>query len=380
MNRTSIFALVVAAATAAPAPAETGRQRFQAYGRLVAANPSASTVMVERIDGTLWVYRVDGTAARELSALRAGQEVALTFIYDGPGRDDADVVRDFEILAPTVDTVSAMPFGVVAGTSVTEAGYVRTAGGAWGIGAQRLDTTGGLLPGLGVPGPVLLPVGSGVRSGGVVSGGGLVAAATTADTLRVVGLASDTSGRPQAAGNFTPGNTAPNVRNPGATGPSTAGTLARPAAQSGFTPGTRAPGVRDLSVGRETLTPGVPANLVIPNNAATGTGTPVQGGGTPTATGGPAAAAQTGTGGTSPAANVPPGMTQPPGTTGTTGSTGRTGTTGATGTTTGTAPTRAPADPASGSRTGTPSQPTGTPGSVGGTPSSGSTSGGGPGN
>lgn len=367
----------MAAATAAPAPADTGRQRFQAYGRLVAANPAASTVMVERIDGTLWVYRVDRTASRELASLRAGQEVALTFVYDGPGRDEADVVRDFEVLAPTVATQSAMPFGVMAGTSLMEAGFIRTAGGAWGIGAQRLDTVGGLLPGLGVPGPVLLPVGSGVTGQGGVVSGGLVATATTNDTLRGSGFLNDPS-RPQAAGNFTPGNVAPNVQSPGATNPSVAGPLARPSAQSGFTPGMVAPGVPDASTpaGRETLTSAVPANMVIPNNAATGTGNPVQGGGIPV-----------GAGGMAPAANTPPGMTQPPGTTQAPGTADQTNgaQTGTTSQPSGTQPQDGASTPATGATPGSTSGAgtTGTGtigGAVGGTSSPGSTSGGGPGN
>jgi hypothetical protein len=344
MKRTGLLAVLLAACAPVFADEGLGPQRFGIYARLVATDPGGASLMVERADGRLWVFRTDGEAARDLAGLKSGDEVMLTFVNDGPGTNDDDVVRDVELLASPVRAGIPLPFGVRTGLALREAAWLRAAmvrpretlsasgvdadlavpgpvilddqGGVLDTsGAPGAQTTDGLLPGLATPGPVL------------VAGRNLVAG-----TDRFVSAVPGTFAQPRAEGNFTPGNVAPNMEDPGAV--NAGGALSRPAAETpftpgvvvpgvrdtaagrggtritqpavetGFTPGTVAPGVRDartgsaaLQPGRETLSStGVPAALVAPTAVNTATVAPTAGTVGATTGAAPGATTATGTG------------------------------------------------------------------------------------
>jgi hypothetical protein len=286
MARTGLLALLLAAAASVAAAEE---QRFGMYARLVATDPAGTSVMVERADGQLWVYRLDAAAAREIAGLSAGDEVVLTFVYDGPGSGGDDVIRDVERLATPTRAGFSLPFGVLAGTTLRDAGQLRTAttirprstavgdgvgvdadlavpgpvvldgqpgtldssgvlgaGGVVGGTVSGLRTADGLLPGLSNPGPVLIDGRNLVA--GTDRGFTSAVPGSFASTTDVTGRVVTDAARPQAAGSFTPGNVAPNVENPNAG--NTGNELARPAADTPFTPGVVTPGVRDAAAGR----------------------------------------------------------------------------------------------------------------------------------
>jgi hypothetical protein len=329
MRRTVLLAVLLAASTAAFAEDGMGPQRLGIYARLVATDPGGSSVMVERADGALWVFRVDAAAMGELAALKSGDEVMLTFVNDGPGTNEDDLVRDVELLASPMRAGFPLPFGVRSGLVLREAAYLR----ASAIRPRETMSATGVDADFAVPGPVVLDAEggafatTGVAAGGVVGSGfgvttadGLLPGLTTpgpvlaggrnlvAGTDRFASAVPGTFAQTQPVGSFTPGNVAPNMENPGAVG--TGDALSRPAAdtpftpgvvvpgvrdaaagrggtrgtqpsvETGFTPGTVAPGVRDTRAGAagglrpgETLsTTGVPANLVAPTNVNTATG------------------------------------------------------------------------------------------------------------
>jgi hypothetical protein len=253
---------------------------------VIAADPSASKVLVQAYDGDLWIYEVDSTVRGRLSGLRVGDEVILAFDDRIAGKRAIalDVVAPGRRPLPPgmLSAAAVLPAGVVFGAPATSpAGDTMVAGSAGvyvGPGSGTVFVNGAPI----FAGPGVLVPGFGSFSGlpaGVVASGtalGLGLMPGTATPLGPMGGPSvaRTGGvlpgrTPFSQGNFTPGTITPGVTtaNPNAPG--------SPVIQGPFTPGTIAPGV---SQQRGTAPPPSAGATTIGTPPATSAGAPAQAG------------------------------------------------------------------------------------------------------
>lgn len=277
-------------------------------GIVIAGDAGQGTLLVQRADGTLWVFRVSPAALPRLSGLRTGDEVVLAFDNaDGRG----DLVRSIELMAPRTEAAGVtlahvLPFGVLRGVPILDVGAAVAGLGAAGPDPREPETP---VPGTfaGVPGGV--PIGTVFAAGfpgafpslvtpgavPLIPGGTAIATAsvsTPSAPLRVrsvfpegavppLSAAAEAAGAlgqparadvqglpfgaaavgpgvapapppasagftptPQQTGPFTPGTIAPGVRQDVPSG--IPGVAPRPQVQGPFTPGTVVPGVTNV--------------------------------------------------------------------------------------------------------------------------------------
>jgi hypothetical protein len=221
---------------------------------VIAADPSASKVLVQAYDGDLWIYDVDSAVRGRLSALRVGDEVILAFDDRIAGKRAIalDVVPPGRRPLPPgmLSAAAVLPMGVVFGApATTPAGNIMMAGSTGvftGPGSGTVFANGAPI----VAGPGVFVPGFGSFSAlpaGVVAPSTALGLGLMPGTLTPLGPMGGPSvartggvlpGRtPLSQGNFTPGTIAPGVTtaNPNAPG--------SPVVQGPFTPGTVAPGV-----------------------------------------------------------------------------------------------------------------------------------------